>query len=215
MQDLIIVCEDIFGLNVLSIVDAINSTAVKKGLPPIYRIKGFLLTKEGCPFPGHPTIPTLGTVDEWTPSKEERFAMGAQDPSSKEASAKLLKDKDASFVTLKAPWVLFPEMVFGEGCVIATQSIVPGAVIRDFVTLFYPMVAEVVIDDYSTLLAYCNATNAHIGKRCFLKSNTAVMLDQSLCDDVSVLPNSVVFKSIKKPGLYSGIPARKLKEPIT
>ncbi len=215
MQELIIVCEDAFGLDVLSVVEAINDSEQSTGSLTGFHVKGLLLMEEGQLSPHEVGVPILGLVREWSPSKEEQFAMGIRDPQNKEKAVRILKEKEAVFASLWAPWVLSPKINCGEGCIIAAHSIKQGAVIHDFVTLYRSMSAVSEIGDYSTLMAFCNSTNSHIGKRCLLGSNSAVMLNQNLCDDVCVSANSIVVRSIKSSGTYSGIPARKVKEPIS
>lgn len=50
-----------------------------------------------------------------------------------------------------------------------------------------------------------------IGDRVFIGSNATIM-PVSICDDVVIGAGSVVTKSISRPGIYAGNPARFLRE---
>lgn len=49
-----------------------------------------------------------------------------------------------------------------------------------------------------------------IGNRVYIGSN-ATILPVTICDDVVIGAGSVVTRDIKKPGIYAGNPARKLR----
>ena len=212
MEELIIVCNSSFGLDIHFIVDQINEERIKNGLEAAYLIKGYLLPNsvDGLQIDNSTLI--LGTIEEWIPGEGEVYAMGITEPSIKENYVAVLKTKGARFVTLCAPWVLVPpEVTYGEGCIIAAHSIKKNAVIKNYVTLFYAMLANAEIGDFTSIMAFSNVTNASICKGCYLGPNSAVMMNLELCDDVSVMPNSVIVRNVKTPGVLMGIPARKLK----
>lgn len=56
------------------------------------------------------------------------------------------------------------------------------------------------------------STPVKIGSNIWVGANVLICQGVSICDRVVVAGNAVVTKSITEPGLYSGIPARKLKD---
>ena len=210
MQDLVIVCENSFGLDVQFIVEAINSSKTRNGKDPIYNIKGFICPEAAFESCGIKLTSILGSIENWQ-TKEDVYAMGIVDPRHKEKAAQILKSKGAKFVSLWAPWVLANPMPHGEGCIIAAHSIKDNAIIHDFVTLFYSMISTAEIGSYSSVMAYSNVTNAKLAEYCYLEDNTAIMYNLSVVMDTHVLPNSIIINNVKKPGTLFGIPARKSK----
>jgi UDP-3-O-[3-hydroxymyristoyl] glucosamine N-acyltransferase len=58
-----------------------------------------------------------------------------------------------------------------------------------------------------TAMAGCAgvAGSAHIGRRCTLGGAAVVLGHLSLCDDVHVSAATVITRSIRKPGTYTGL----------
>ena len=52
---------------------------------------------------------------------------------------------------------------------------------------------------------------AIIGKNCFIGAGTKITASAKICDDVVIGANSFVKDDIKEPGVYVGIPVRKVK----
>ncbi len=52
----------------------------------------------------------------------------------------------------------------------------------------------------------------HIGDRCWIGARAVVLGGVTICDDVIVAAGAVVTRDIDEPGLYGGVPARKLAE---
>ena len=213
MRDLIIICEDSFGLDVLEIAEA--SLAYYKIHYPglVFNIKGFLCPVQIKDQLDFSPYPYLGTADEWLPLPDERFAMGILDPYHKKQIAEMMKSKGGKFMILWAPWVLAPiTMQFGEGSIIAAQSIKMGAEIGAFTTLFHCMVGDAKIGDYCSVMAWSNVTDVSLGQMSYVSDNVAIMMDLSVGENVCICPNSIVVKNLKANTKVSGIPARKVRE---
>lgn len=54
------------------------------------------------------------------------------------------------------------------------------------------------------------AGNVRVGERCFLGANACVLPNLSLCDEVVLGAGAVAVKSIKKKGVFVGVPAKKI-----
>lgn len=212
MKDLIIICDDSFGMDVRMIAGQMNDYAIAHYDGARFRIKGYLCPKGTALKQNNDPLPILGTPDEWMPSENERFAMGIVDPLRKKAVVEQMKAKEAKFALLWAPWVLAPiTMQFGEGSIIAAQSIKVNARIKPFVTLFHCMVANAEIGEYSSVMAFANTTNSPIGRLSYIGNNAATMLDVEIGEGSYVCDNSIVVKSVKPGTTVMGIPARRIK----
>lgn len=212
MQELIIVCENAFGLDVRMIVEAINEDRVFRGKSLLYHIKGFLCPEGFKLNQNNNSLPVLGTIDDWIPSPEEYYVMGITNPAHKRKVTETLLSRGARFATLRAPWVLAPEdMEFSEGSIIAATSIKMEAHIGKFVILYDSMVGASKIGSYSSAMGYANLTNASYGKGSYIGPNAVVLEEIIIGENVYIHPNSVVVKNVKAGMELSGNPARQIK----
>ena len=212
MKDIIIVCEDSFGLDVKRIVLAINRHWENSGWGTPYRIKGYIGKNNISDSLKSLMSPYLGSIEEWTPPEDEYCVMGIIEPHSKKKTVEEMKVKGAQFETLWAPWVMANlNFKFPEGCIIAAQSIMDSAQIGSFVTLFHSMVGfDAMVGDYSSVMAYANIATSHVGN-CVLIEDNGVVIGKTINNDVVVKANSVVVREAKAGTIVSGNPARKLK----
>ena len=213
MRDLIIVCEDFFGLDVKNIAMSMNDYGRSAGMGDFYHIKGFIVPKDARKDVQERLQPILGTIEDWNLVEDVCFAMGIVQPQNKQSAVEHLKSKGARFVTLWAPWVMAHlDMKFPEGCIIAAQSIMDSAKIGKFVTLFYSMVGfDANVEAFSSVMAFSNITTSHVGERAFIGDNT-VVIGSSIGDDAVVMPGSVVVKNVKPGQTVFGNPAKRIKK---
>lgn len=212
MKDIIIACEDSFGLDVKNIVLVINNHWEKNGWGTPYRIKGYIGNNISDNLKNL-LSPYLGSIEEWSPAEDEYFAMGIIEPHSKKNAIEKMKAKGAQFETLWAPWVMAHlDFKFPEGCIVAAQSIMDSARIGNFVTLYHSMVGfDAIVGDYSSVMAYANITTSQVGN-CVLIEDNSVVIGKTINNDAVVRPNSVVVKEVKAGTIVSGNPARKVKQ---
>ena len=209
MKDLIIVCEDMFGMDVRMIVETYN-----RFNEPLYRFKGFI-GPEDMPMEYRERLtPFLGTVEQWQPDPDECYAMGIVEPARKEKYVVSMKENGARFVTVRAPWGSIPDdMQFGEGCIIAAYSILTSAQIGNFVTLFDSMVGyDAVVGDYASIMGYSNITTAHIEEGAYIGANCAVMSHKTVGRRAKIMAGSIVVNNVKPGTAVAGVPARRIKE---
>ena len=212
MKNVIIICNDSFGLDIKRIVLAINDYWKQQGWGVPYKIKGYIGDEQIPDNLKKQLFPYLGNVDQWIPDENEYYAMGIVDPHKKKEAVEKLKAKGARFETLWAPWgMAHLDFPFPEGCIVAAQSVMDSAKIGKFVTLFHSMVGfDAVVDDYSSIMAYANITTAHIGE-CVYFGDNAVVIGKTVNNHSVVLPNSVVIKEVKEGTTVAGNPARRVK----
>lgn len=213
MRNLIIVCNDSFGLDVKKLVIEINKNRKENYSGELYRIKGFLGTDGISDDLKILCSPYLGSVSEYYPEEEDCFAISIVSPKKKREIVDLLKSRKAHFETLRAPWVMAHlDFVFPEGCIIGAQSIMDSAIIGAFTTLYHSMIGfDATVEEYSSIMAYANITTSHIGKNVLIGENSVIMRAQ-IGDGAVILPNSVVVKNVKPETIVGGNPARRLRE---
>ncbi len=213
MKNYIIVCEDLFGLNIKRIIDEANTFWNRQGQPDRYSILGYM-TPDGRPLHIR-SMTFLGGIKDCNSMPDAEFVMGIVNPQHKEEAVLYMKERNARFATIRAPWVLAPpKMTFPEGCIIAAVTIKEFARIGKFVTLYYSMLGPAHVGDYSSIMAYTNLTTAKLGQRVCTGPNSVIMEDVQVGDDAIVYPNSVVVKTVKPNTRVLGVPARKIKEEV-
>ena len=212
MEDLVIVCEDSFGLDVMLIAQRMNEFWVSEYQYQPFAIKGYIVP-EHCTYRTE-IMPFLGTIETKKREKNEVYAMGIVNPSHKAVYVRILKSIGARFALLWAPWVLAPlTMKFGEGCIIAAHSIKETAKIGNFVTLFHSMLDDgAIVGDYSSVMAYTNLTTSELEEEVYIGPNCAVMEKVKVGVGSCVTPNSVVVRNVKKWTTVQGVPAKKVIE---
>lgn len=87
--------------------------------------------------------------------------------------------------------------IIGRFCILNTSALVEH---------------DVFIDDNTHIgpnAVVCGGTN--IGKNCFVGANSTIIQNIKIADNVLIGAGGVVIKDIKVPGIYTGIPVRKVK----
>ena len=208
-HDVIIVCEDSYGLDVYSIVEAINA-AVPAHLPPRYRVLGFLNDNYDSLSRFKLPAPFLGSVYNWNCAIDASYILAIRNPAHKRAAVELLKGRGAVFETIMAPWVKRPSVFeHGEGCIIANYIFKYNSRFGDFVTMDTCMCESVEIGDYSTICPFVNITTASIGKNVFIGTHAAIIPEKIIEDDVTIYPGSIVMSNVRAGMTVAGIPAGK------
>lgn len=210
MKDLVIVCEDSFGLDVKWIAQEMNAIENQISGQSFYNIKGFIVPNR-CSYRTD-SMTFLGTIEEKACEPNEVYAMGIVEPCHKVQCVAELKEKGACFVVLRAPWVsVMPTMKYGEGSIIAAHSIKETAKIGNFVTLVQTMLDDgTVVGDYSSVMAYSNLTTSELGEGVYVGPNCVVMEKVKIGAGSHVNPNSVVVRNVRPGITVQGLPAKRV-----
>lgn len=207
--NIIIACEDIYGLDVYMMIQAINiSNSNRKK----YNVLGFI-SDVPKPF-GTITSPKpiLDTISGHQCVTGAVYALAIRDPRRKEKAVILLKPKAAQFETLIAPWTLLPSnYTVGDGCIIGNYCLKNHSVIGNFVIMDSVMCETIAVGDYSTICPFVNTTNAIIGNRVYIGSHAVLMKHITIGDDAVIYPGSVVLTNVKPGSEISGVPAKRVK----
>ena len=211
MKDLILVCNDLFGLEVWSLLETSEKWHDRYGLAQPYRVIGYISDKED-PFEGLGTfLKRLGPIDGWKPVSDEKYIMALKMPDEKQKTAEYLKAQGCEFETFISPWMLNPGMEAGEGSVAAAYSVKAGLKIGKFATLIDPLIACHAIGDYSTIMHFSNIT-ADVGSHTYVGNHVYSHTDRVIGDDVTAEDGSIIVKNVKSGMTVAGVPARRIKK---
>ncbi len=107
------------------------------------------------------------------------------------------------------PWV-----EIGEGCIIAAQSIVTCDVVlgkQVHLNCLTTVGHDCVIGDYTTTTVAVNISGScRLGRHTYWGNGSTIKQGLQVCDEVVIGMGAVVTKDIVEPGVYVGMPARKL-----
>ncbi|MBP3819895.1 MAG: hypothetical protein J6H31_16540 [Butyrivibrio sp.] len=212
-RDIIIVCEDSYGLDVYTIIQEINIAGVAKESPQ-YRVIGFLSEDNGILSRFKLPAPFFGSISGWDCGLDAKYVLAIRIPEHKRYAAEMLKARGAAFETIMAPWVQHPsEFEHGEGCIIANYNFKHKSKFGDFVTMDTCMCESVEIGNYSTLCPFVNITTASIGERVYIGSHAAIISGRKVEDGATVYPGSIVMSNVKAGVVVAGVPSsRNLKK---
>ena len=107
------------------------------------------------------------------------------------------------------------QALVASGCFIAAQAVVaPGARLGTAVIVNHGAVVDhdVTVGDFSHIAPLAAlGGGAQIGRRVLVGSGAAVLAGVRVGDDVVIGAGAVVIDHLAEPGVYAGIPARRLK----
>ena len=211
MKNVVIICDDLFGIEVFSILQAINKYNAKAGKEPEYKVVGYVCDNGKLFEENDVLLPYLGKIEDREPVSPESYIMAILEPCRKEQIALLFHDKGAVFEIVFAPWVICPAAVkCGEGCIIAARSIKSDIIIGRFVTLIETMVSGHLFGDYSTALRYSNITG-NVESRVYIGNHVYLHTGKRMEDDTRAVDGSIIIKNVKKGSTVSGVPASKIR----
>lgn len=174
---------------------------------------GFLTTDQGLKtFAGKPV---LGGNEDYVHYPDCYFLVGIGNPDARERITKAMEG--VRWYTAIHPTVVISplETAIGEGSVLCVNSVVvPGASVgrHCIVNTFASVDHDCVMEDYSHVSAGVRlGGGTHIGTRSFLGVGSMTRNNISICPDCVIGVGAAVVKNITQPGVYAGIPARKIK----
>lgn len=212
MKDIIIVCAGVYGLEVLSVIDAINLQCKKDGNGKKYNILGFIDDNLHALDGKNIRHRIIGKISEWKPIGSEVYALGVSSTSLKEKLSTSLKDRGCEFETLIAPWSLVSDnCTMGEGCFITAYSISAGVKLGNFVNINASMICPgSIIGDFSTTTGFSVVDKAIIGKRVFIGSHAVILPNVVVGDDAQISVGSIVKEDVSSGVTVFGVPASQI-----
>lgn len=209
MQDIIIVCAGNYAREIHSVIMRSNRIADEEHVERPYNLLGFIDDHPDALDGTGIEEPILGSIVDWHPKGNERYAMGTGNPTGKVKLANMLKARGCIFVPIIAPTAIIPsDLVMGEGCVIEAYRIGYGVVLGDFVNVNGSMLMSGArIDDFSTTTGFAVVENASVGKRVYIGSHAVITDGITIGDDVKVSVGSIVTKDVSSGMTVFGVPA--------
>lgn len=108
-----------------------------------------------------------------------------------------------------------PHATLGAGCFVAAQAVVaPAAQIGVSVIVNHGAVVDhdVHVGDFSHLAPLCSlGGGVRVGRRVLVGTGARVLPGLAVADDAVIGAGAVVCDSITEPGVYVGVPARRVK----
>lgn len=210
MKDVIIVCDDLFGLEVCSILEEINKTCASKGQEALYNITGYISFCERPFGDVKHSIKRLGGIEDHSPSDGESYVMAVTSPELKKRIVGIMEPKGCRFETVIAPWTRRKADEVGEGTLLAAFSVKAGLKIGRFVTVVESMLISRPIGDYSTIMRFANITG-NVGTGSYIGNHAYSHLDKSVGDNCYVADGSIIVKNVKDGTSVAGMPAKRMK----
>ncbi len=160
----------------------------------------------------------FATISHQHNSNDVFISMG--NPAIKYAVHQKLKQQEKmQFPTIIHPSVAYDrrdgKVIMGQGNIICAGNILTTDIaIGNFVHINLDCTVghDSCIGDYTTISPGVHVSgNVIIGQRVFIGTGAVLFERISICDDAVIGAGSVVTKPISGPGVYAGIPAKKIK----
>lgn len=212
-RKVVVICDDLFGLEVYTILNEINSYVKKNNIEyDTYQIKYFLSDTNNPFYSLDIPIPVICGYEKIAIEEETYFIMGIKCPEKKQKTAEYLKKKGAKFLSVLTPWTIVPDnKKIGEGCVISNFSFKEGDIFEDFVTMINVLSSNAHVGRYSTIDTLSNITNAEIEECVYIGAHSFLMSNIKIGRNSIIFPGSTVFGDVKESSMIAGIPANKVK----
>jgi sugar O-acyltransferase (sialic acid O-acetyltransferase NeuD family) len=154
-------------------------------------------------------------ISEFNP--EERSMMVAvADPKDREEMVKRLPAETEFFTFIHHAAMVFDleNIEIGEGSFIGAFSLVTTNVNigkHSILNRGNQIGHDTIVGDYLSMMPGAIISgNVTAGDRLYMGTNSSIREKLEICNDVTVGLNSGIVKNIKEPGIYVGLPAKKL-----
>lgn len=201
-----------FGREVVWLIGRINQVA------PEWDLLGFLdddTQKKGLMIGGYPI---LGNVLSAADYPDSYFVCAVGSANVREGIIGRISNMfKARYATLIDPSVLFSESVqIGEGSIICAQTILTVDITigrHVIINLDCTVGHDTVISDFCTLYPNVNVSgNVQIGKYTELGTGMQIIQGKRIGTNCIVGAGATVVRDIDVPGIYAGVPAKRLEE---
>ncbi len=213
MTNIILVCADPFGLQILDLLRDVVLADEKEGREPRYRMCGYV-SEEPAPFGELPCgLKRLGSPEDHHAPEGARYVLGVREPELKRRLVAQILSRGGAFETVISPRILMSTGVtFGEGAVVDAYSITQGVSIGAYATVCGAMLAgRFKVGDYATALYFSNLIGEELGEGAYVGSHVFLPHGKSVGAFARVHHGAIIASSIKDGAVVSGIPAKKVR----
>ena len=213
MRDVILICEDLFGLELLHLIREADRVLEKRGgeTEGRCRVIGYVSDKTD-PFDGIPCdIPRLGSLSAHENPGSARYVLGLLDPAAKRRAVEVVNARGGAFQTLISPLMYGAVAECGCGSVVFAYSAKKELSIGAYVTVVDAMLSCKEIGAFSTVLRFANLAGDGIGKDCLVGDHAFLAVGKSIGDGCTVQAGSLVIRDLRPGSRVYGAPARRMK----
>lgn len=176
-------------------------------------IRGFLTSDKGMDsFLG---LPVLGAEEDFINYPDCAFVIAIGDGEARARISAMMDGVDWYTAVHPAAVVSPLETSIAEGSVVMARAVInPFASVGRHCIINTAAVVEHdnTVGDFSHIsVGTVLAGRVKVGKNCFVGVGAAVSSGVSVCDGCTVGAGAAVVKDITEPGIYAGVPARKIK----
>lgn len=184
-----------------------------------YEIAGILDMPEkvGSLVSGIKVIGSDDDVDKYADENKFVVTIGAiRDFTSRHRAISRIRESNGSFATIVSSQAFKADSAeIGSGSVVLNNAVINAeAKVGENVIVNTGAIVEhdsIIGDETHISTGAIVNGGCRIGARCFIGSGAIVVNGVSICNDVIVGAGAVVAKDISVPGVYVGVPARKIK----
>lgn len=160
--------------------------------------------------------PRLGSVQDYTPSEGDVFALAIANPATKRKVVGLLKDRGAVFASVIHPSTTIVHTArMGEGVIMCPQTmLMPDSKIGNFVTIlnFSGVGHDSTVGDFTTFSSLCDVTgNVTVGADVFMGSGARLLPGITVGDGALIGAGTTVVRSVKPGATIYNLPPKTLK----
>lgn len=158
-------------------------------------------------------VPVLGKTRDYEKFQEYQFMIAIGNNSLRSCIAESMRVRWATAIHPSA--VISPYAKLGEGTVVMANAVVnPGATVGRHCIVNTGAIVEhdCVLEDYVHISpAAALGGTVNVGEQTHIGIGACVRNNVSICKACAIGAGAVVVSDIPKPGVYGGIPARKIK----
>jgi sugar O-acyltransferase (sialic acid O-acetyltransferase NeuD family) len=161
-----------------------------------------------------PNNDNIYSLNDFDPNKYE-VIIAIGDPKLREDMVYKLPSTTKYFTYVHESASILGDVTIGEGSIIAAGCIITTNIRigkHAHLNLLSTIGHDCIIGDYFTTAPGAKISgNCNIGDRVYFGTNSSVRQKINICDDVTIGLNAGVVKHINQPGVYVGVPAKKIK----
>lgn len=165
-----------------------------------------------------PVLPVHDAIDTWPPSTHGMFVAVGYGGRNRHRQAKCeeMRARGYHLHSFVHPSAVADGLVMGDNCLVSEHAVVqPYARLGDGVVVR----AGSIVGHHATIGSYgyiapgvTMGGGCQIGRRVFLGAGALLRDRIDLADDVEIGMGGVVTKTIDRPGVYVGFPARQIRQ---